>query len=647
MAFDIAISGMRAASDDLNVIGNNIANASTVGFKNSRAEFADVYAASTLGQAKNAIGSGVLMANVSQEFKQGSVSFTNNSLDMAINGEGFFTMSDGGSVSYTRAGYFSVNKDGVMVNNKDKHLQGFMALDSGAMSSQLSDITIQTSNINPSRTTAVEAQLNFPANAAAPEIIGTTANTAGAEIGVAQSGATNGYSSETITLTDANGTTQTLTTTANQSASSIASAFNNLNGVAADASTTATLSGINDAGGLQVRLNGVLVLTSSGAGSVTPASIASAINAQTNSNLSGVTASVSGTSVVVTSSSGEDLQFTITASGAAGDGMTVTGPQGAGVALAGNGTVNATVGGTVALTLDDGYTATSDGAGAELFAGTISQTAFSQNAFDANDPDTYNKSTNVTIYDSKGLSHDLQLYYVKQNDINHWRVYAQVDGANVGEPTTTAPNVPTLASYDIYFNNDGTLDASASDPIQITHWTPVGADGLQTGYAGLSIANGATFPPQASDHNSNFYVDLGGTTEYGSEFAQNNLSQDGFTTGRLSSLDIGSDGSIYARYTNGQSKVLAQVALTNFANPNGLRPVGDTSWVETLDSGTPIVGAPDSAAMGAIQGGALEESNVELSGELVDLIMAQRNFQANAKTIQTADAITQAIINIR
>ncbi|HET8707320.1 MAG TPA: flagellar hook-basal body complex protein, partial [Pseudomonadales bacterium] len=242
MAFDIAISGMRAASDDLNVIGNNIANASTVGFKNSRAEFADVYAASTLGQAKNAIGSGVLMADVSQEFKQGSVSFTNNSLDMAINGEGFFTMSDGGSISYTRAGYFSVNKDGVVVNNKDKHLQGFMTNDAGEPSSQLSDITIQTDNINPSRTTAVKAQLNFPANAVAPEIIGTTATTAGSSIGVARSGSTNGYPAETITLTDANGTTQTLTTTANQTASSIASAFNNLTGASATASSTATLS---------------------------------------------------------------------------------------------------------------------------------------------------------------------------------------------------------------------------------------------------------------------------------------------------------------------------------------------------------------------------------------------------------------------
>jgi len=644
MAFDIAISGMRAASDDLNVIGNNIANASTVGFKNSRAEFADVYAASTLGQAKNAIGSGVLMSSVTQEFKQGSVSFTNNSLDMAINGEGFFTMSDGGTISYTRAGYFSVNKDGVVVNNKDKHLQGFMALEGGGMNSELSDITIQTSNINPARTTAVEAQLNFPANAAAPEIIGTTATTAGAQIGTAQSGTTNGYSSETITLTDTNGVTQTLTTTANQSASALAATFNSLDGVAADASTTATLSGINDAGGLQVRLNGVLIQTSSGAGSITPASLASAINAQTNSNLSGVTATVSGTSVVVTSSSGEDLQFTITASGAAGDGMTVTGPQGAAVVLAGNGAVNAAVGGTIELTLDDGYTITSDGAGAELFSATITQTAFSQNGFDPDDPETYNSSTNVTIYDSKGLAHDLRLFYVKQNDINHWRVYAQVDGENVGEPTSTAPTVPTLATYDIYFNNDGTLDTAASDPIRVTNWTPRREDGQPNGYDGDVSA---AFPPNASDPNSNFYIDLTGTTEYGNQFAQNNLSQNGYTTGRLSSLDVGSDGRVYARYTNGQSRVLAQVALTNFANPNGLRPVGDTAWVETLDSGTPIVGAPNSAAMGAIQGGALEESNVELSNELVDLIMAQRNFQANAKTIQTADAITQAIINIR
>ncbi|HET8687953.1 MAG TPA: flagellar hook-basal body complex protein [Methanosarcina sp.] len=357
---------------------------------------------------------------------------------------------------------------------------------------------------------------------------------------------------------------------------------------------------------------------------------------------------MSGTSVNVTSNTGEDLQFTITNSGAAGDGMTVAGPQGATVALTGNGTTSATVGGSVNLTLNNGYTITSNGGGTALFANTIQQTSFRQNSFDPSDPNTYNKSTNVKIYDSHGMSHDLRLFYVKQNDNNHWMVYAQVDGKDVGDPTSSASTTPTRAAYNIYFNKDGTLDSAASTPVRITNWTPVDASGAPNGsYTGLTVANGATFPPSATDPNSNFYVDLTGTTEYGNEFAQNNLSQDGYTTGRLSSLDIGSDGRVYARYTNGQSKVLAQVALTNFSNPNGLRPVGDTSWVETLDSGTPIVGAPGTSAMGVIQGGALEESNVELSSELVDLIVAQRNFQANAKTIQTADAITQAIINIR
>jgi len=103
----------------------------------------------------------------------------------------------------------------------------------------------------------------------------------------------------------------------------------------------------------------------------------------------------------------------------------------------------------------------------------------------------------------------------------------------------------------------------------------------------------------------------------------------------------------FARFTNGESRALAQIALANFNNPNGLQPIGDTNWVETFASGPSNVGAPGTSGLGVIQSAALEESNVEITAQLVDLIIAQRNFQANAQVIQAEDAVTQTVINLR
>jgi flagellar hook protein FlgE len=142
-------------------------------------------------------------------------------------------------------------------------------------------------------------------------------------------------------------------------------------------------------------------------------------------------------------------------------------------------------------------------------------------------------------------------------------------------------------------------------------------------------------------------LDLSNTTQYGSEFGVTDQQQNGYTTGRLSGLDVSGEGILFARYTNGQSESLGQVALASFRNTNGLSPVGETTWVETFESGQPIVGAPDTGTLGSIKASSVEESNVDLSAELVNLIIAQRNYQANAKTIETSDAVTQTIINLR
>ena len=142
-------------------------------------------------------------------------------------------------------------------------------------------------------------------------------------------------------------------------------------------------------------------------------------------------------------------------------------------------------------------------------------------------------------------------------------------------------------------------------------------------------------------------LDYGQSTQFGSGFGVNFLTQDGYTTGRLAGLEIDSVGVLSARYTNGQSLAQGQVVLSNFTNTQGLKPQGDTTWAETSVSGVPLTGAPGTASLGLMQSGAPEGSNVNLTEQLVAMITAQRNFQANAQVISTEDAITQTIINMR
>ena len=159
MPFSTALSGLRAASNDLKITGNNIANASTTGFKQSRTEFADVYSSNALGNGSQQVGSGVQVGTVSQQFDQGSISFTSNSLDVAIDGEGFFILNSEGTTTYTRAGIFGLDKDGYIVNNNGSRMQGFSANEQGTVSGILGDVFIETGNLTPQQTTAVNSQV--------------------------------------------------------------------------------------------------------------------------------------------------------------------------------------------------------------------------------------------------------------------------------------------------------------------------------------------------------------------------------------------------------------------------------------------------------------------------------------------------------
>jgi flagellar hook protein FlgE len=405
MGFQQGLSGLNAAARNLDVIGNNVANTNTVGFKSSRAEFADAYATSLSGGSGGQAGIGVSVADLSQQFTQGDVTTTSNSLDIAINGGGFYRLSDGGSISYSRNGQFKLDKDGFIVNAQGMKLTGFPAGPNGTVSAGVpQDLQLETADIAPAASTS-----------------GT--------IGV----------------------------------------------------------------GLDAR--------------VAPATV----------------------------------------------------------------------------------------------------------PFDIADGDSYAGATSIGVFDSLGREHPLGLYFRKTAD-NAWEVHGTADGVSLGAPLGN-----------LNFNTDGTLNAATSTlPMNVS--MPVGADAGGTQVVALSMAD---------------------VTQFGSDFTVSQLQQDGFAAGRLAGFSVGADGTILSRYTNGVTEARGKIALANFANPQGLQSQGANQWAETADSGAPLIGAPGSGTLGILQSGALESSNVDLTAELVNMIMAQRVYQANAQTIKTNDQLLQTIVNLR
>ncbi|MDP3123880.1 MAG: flagellar hook protein FlgE [Thiobacillus sp.] len=406
MSFQQGLSGLNAAAKNLDVIGNNVANSSTVGFKQSQAQFADVYANSLTGAGGSSVGIGVKLAQVAQQFTQGNVTSTNNPLDLAINGGGFFRMENNGEVTYQRNGQFQLDRAGFIVNPTGARLTGFAAGPGGTvLTGAPTPLSINTSDLAPQITSTLDAVLNLDSGSAVP----------------------------------------------------------------------------------------------------------------------------------------------------------ATAP------------------------------------------------------FDLTNPATFNSSTAVAVYDSLGNEQTLQTFYVKTANPGEWQVYAASDGTQVG-----AGAIATLN-----FNVNGALTTAM--PLAAVAIPPTAS-----GAAGPSVV-----------------IDFSGTTQFGSAFSVNALNQNGYASGRLSGFSIDADGMILGRYSNGQSAVLGQVVLANFANPNGLQQLGNNMWAETSASGNPLVGVPSTGSLGVLQSSAVEDSNVDLTAELVNLITAQRVYQANAQTIKAQDAVLQTLVNLR
>ena len=420
MSFQQGLSGLNASSKNLEVISNNIANANTFGAKTSRAEFSAVYAAALNGAGTNLVGIGTALQSVAQQFTQGNVSTTENPLDLAINGAGFFQITDGNSpITYTRNGQFKVNRDGYIVNNSQERLMGYSADGNGVIQpGQLAPLRLPTDGIDPNTSTRIELEVNLDSRVA------TTLPPAAPMIDFADAG-------------------------------------------------------------------------------------------------------------------------------------------------------------------------------------------------------SYNNATSLTVYDMKGQEVAMSFYFQKAAN-NQWNVYATANGTSVAG-TNVAPTPITT----INFQTNGSGPITPNAPVSINVPASTNAAGAQT-----EAIPGLLF-------------DLSGATQYGAAYGVTDMRQDGYGAGQLSTISIEPDGVIMARYSNGQSKPSGQIELANFRNPQGLQPLGDNAWARNYASGDPVYGVPGDGNLGVLQSGALEESNVDLTGELVNMITAQRVYQANAQTIKTQDQVLQTLVNLR
>lgn len=254
------------------------------------------------------------------------------------------------------------------------------------------------------------------------------------------------------------------------------------------------------------------------------------------------------------------------------------------------------------------------------------------------DSSQYSYSTNGTIYDSQGNARNLTMYFSK-TAANEWRVDARMSGGPQGAPNYGFTDI----ADDFEFTSDGRL-SNDFEAFELNLSAPATDPDVA-----ILDANG---DPAANEFDGNVLsaqtieVDFANTTQFANSSTVNDLSQDGYTSGSLVGVTIEDDGSIMRNYSNEESRAAGQVALVSFRNPEGLSPNGDNLWTATGSSGQELVGAPGTGQRGLIEPGAVETSNVDMAGELVDMIVAQRAYQANSQTISTQDELLQTIINL-
>ncbi len=567
------VSGLNANGMALSVIGNNIANLSTIGFKGSRATFADLISSSITGGA-GAIqtGIGVALTSVQGNFSQGSLASSSNVLDLAIDGNGFFILEDAnGARFYSRAGIFRLDQNNNVVDPVGFRLQGFLADATGTITGTMGDISLPSTTAQPNATTTAFIAANL--------------NSASIPTGVRGSLVGSGSSATT-------------TAAGNNS-------FNiNLNG---DGAQTVTVA------------NGLT-------GDALATAIQNAVRALTPNDpylaaaYSGFTATVSSTGV-----------FTFTSG--------ITGTPNNSTTGTGNVTVTANGGDTLAANLN--MTTGTQTSGTDFLV--------------SNPSGTSDFSTSMTVYDSLGNPHLLTTYFTMIGD-NTWNynVVASVNEVVTANYHTsnidTTLGIVRVGSGTLTFNTDGTLDRE-SPVIRYDTGTAAGTAGTSPGELQVDFTGATPDQQIAMDFGTSVTTDggtgLDGTTQFGSPSALVQLTQDGFSAGTLQAFSVDSNGTISGRFSNGQLRPLAQVALARFPDPIGLIRMGKNTFAESGTSGQPLIGVPESAGLGRVLSNSLELSNVDLGESFIEMIAAQRGFQANSRVITTSDEILQELVNLK
>jgi len=656
MAFNTGLSGLTAASNNLDVIGNNIANASTNGFKSSRAEFADVYAASGLGTGSNAIGSGVLLASVSQQFSQGTIEFTENSLDLAVNGSGFFVVSNNGTIAYTRSGAYGVDKDGFISDPNDNHLYGFLADSTGNITGAQGDLQIARGNLAPLASDTISMQLNLNASATPPLTVFSSGFTP-----TNPPDPTSYTSTTSTTIYDSLGNSHILTTYfVKQPQPNQWRVYSGVDG--SDVTPTASAT----PGGAPPQPYGVgaipapftLVFSDTGAFIPNDPAVAPQYYGPTPVLDTVGAMSTAGSLPTLVDNDLTINGVQIEAAAAVTDVFSTSDKAGSAIAITAAINASRTLHGVTATAVPAVFDAGN-------FTTSASPTTLAANNLTINGTSITGVISLATpVADLVGLINAQSALsgVSASNPSGTDIVLTAVDGRNIEIQTDgAAANNAAFANFslsggaalDEVQRGQVSLSIPQNEAIVIGGNAPAKIGFGAGAIAGIIYANSDVIsitgwnPGTGAASPQAFSLDLSASTQYGAPFSVQALSQDGYSTGRLASVDVDSAGIIIARYSNGQSLQLGQVVLADFGNEQGLQAIGNSQWAETFNSGPALVGAPGTSNLGVIQSGALEDSNVDLTDSLVSLITAQRDFQANAQSIKTDDAITQTIINIR
>jgi len=650
--FNTAVTGLKAASTDLDVIGNNIANSSTVGYKTSRTEFGDIYATAVVGAgSSNVAGSGVTVTDIAQDFQAGTIEFTNNNLDLAINGSGFFQLDDGqGSVTFTRAGSFELDKDGFIVSKSGKFLQGY-GLDTEGNRLPVGNLQVSQKESPPKATETVDLSFNIDSREDAQTLL--------ADYDKDEPGSFT-YST-TVRTFDSLGNEHTIKF--NFAEARPFQARQQVVGITAGESISATT----------ITAGNITELTGYSVGDVIDSSSGSAFFATLTDPLTGDPRIESITMDDVTDPVGFTIRFYAEYPepdlAAASAGVTVTEVS----EIAANETHTFALDAATAFggvdALVDNTLIDIGGVPVSLTAGmTQDQVGDAIASVEANILDA-NPDVESVLYDN-ATNEFTVTYKAESGDVNPGITVDSNVGGGATDPLWLGTQ-PTVKQGDnsfqgvyrmyAYLNGSELLDIGKNlDPGEVGTGTEPGpvlvafnpTNGLLSEINGSTFSAGAVVPTitiqgaDPADPTTAILLDITNTTQFASESIVKASQQDGYTKGDLIGVSFAETGEMVASFSNGQNQDLGVVSIATFENQAGLRSSSDTEWTATLASGDAIVNPPGTGLNGTLRSAALEQSNVDLSAELVALIEAQRNFQANSKTIETQNTVTQAILQI-